>query len=163
MTWTKIDLNQNDNPYSSSLPEVSYGIHNVKIDSVKSEKDGVQIVSKSGEPMTRIAMKVIGGDSDGAFLFEHIFPDSNTPNLVRLTQSKLFDIGKSAGLTEITGPDSIIGALLKVKVEQDKKNPQYNKLSYVGMDTPINSPAPVQPSRPSLLAQAEEDDIPFQP
>ena len=108
-------------------------------------------------------MKVIGGDSDGAFLFEHIFPDSNTPNLVRLTQSKLFDIGKSAGLTEITGPDSIIGALLKVKVEQDKKNPQYNKISYVGMDTPINSPAPVQPSRPSLLAQAEEDDIPFQP
>ena len=162
MSWD-VKLDAEKNPYESQMQKCSLGEHDAKIYSVKSENDDGPMYTKKGEPMTSITLKVVGGDSDGAFISDLIFPDSDNEVLMRLTKSRLYDIGKSAGLTEITGPDSIIGAVVRIDVQQDKKNPEYQRIQYLHMGSTAKPQAqPQSNQRPSLLSSAEPDEIPFQ-
>jgi len=162
MSWN-VELSSEKNPYDSPMQQCELGVHNAKIYSVKSENNEGPMMTKKGQPMTAVTLKVVGGNSDGAYLTDYIFPESTDETLMRITQSRLFDMGKSAGLTEITGPDSIIGALVKIDVQKDKKNPDYTRVQYIHMGAAEPKPQ-VQPQaqRPSLLATAEADEIPFQ-
>ena len=162
MSWN-VELTADKNPYDSPLQRCSHGEHNAKIHSVKGENDNGKMYTKKGEPMTAITLKVVGGDSDGAFLTDYIFPESEDATLMKITKSRLFDIGKSAGLSEITRPDSIIGALVRVDVQPDRKNAEFNRISYLHMGSSApKKPQAAAPQRPSLLATAEADEIPFQ-
>jgi len=159
MSWD-VKLDTEKNPYNSQQCEL--GEHNAKIYSVKSENDEGPLTTKKGEPMTAITLKVVGGESEGAFLTDFIFPESNDSMLSNITKSRLFDIGKSAGLSEINGPDSIIGALVRIDVKKDRKNPEYQRIQYIHMGSSAKPQAQPQAQRPSLLATAESDEIPYQ-
>lgn len=163
MSAWQIENIDGNNPFSSNLPQVGPGEYNAKIDSIKTEdKDGNPLFTKAGEPKTNITLKIIDGESEGGYLTESIYPESSREDLVRMTKSKLFDIGKSAGVAQIMGPDSILGQVVKVKVSlrKGKDGKDYNRIEFL---PPHSSTAtPQVAARPSLLGSASNDTIPFE-
>lgn len=162
MSAWQVDITEEKNPFSSNLPQVTPGEYDAKIDSIKTvDRDGNQMFTQSGEPKTNISLKIIGGSCDGGYVTESIYPDSNREDLVRMTKSKLYDIGQSAGLAQIMGPDSILGQMVRIKISlrKGKDGKDYNRIEFISNSTPAT---PQVAARPSLLGSAQSDTIPFQ-
>ena len=93
MSWN-VELGAEKNPYDSPMQKCELGVHNAKIHSVKSENNEGPMMTKKGQPMTAVTLKVVGGISDGAYLTDYIFPESTDATLQRDHSESAIRYGK---------------------------------------------------------------------